>query len=351
MLEGGSFRHIAVREDGSVIAAGLSSYQGVFGDLAVFENHWLGAFGADGGLLWSQEIPFPVNEFGEYEERQLTSVSVASDGAVFIAILDYGDFDVSDNQVSKFAADGSALWTTILPSRPATVAATGDGGALVGGTALIDEATRVLGWAVRLDSLGAIVASRTWDNDDGRNSGFEASVASDVGLVLGGRAGTSAESSQAEAWFVWVDDDLQTERELRLPGSGGTDGVRSLRIGEDGNIIAGVDIDATAIVTLSPTGDVLSTEVTSPDYVQWSPYSPTAYLGGERSNCGDEIGFGSCGTAIFYGFESGAAQWETTFDCGASTGYALDAIESLVSVGCRGEGDALTAEIHRIVVD
>jgi len=349
-LDGGAFHHIAVRDDGSIVAAGLSGYQGTFGDLAVFEAHWVGAFGADGGLLWSQEIPFPMNEFGEYEERELTEVAIGPDGSVFVSIVDYADFEDSDNQVSKFAADGTPLWTTILPSRPRTVAATSEGGAIVGGIALSEtDPNAVDAWAARLDSLGAIVATRTWTNEDGRSTGFDAAIASDLGLVLGGHWGTATDSSQAEAWLLWVDDDLQTERDLRLPSNGGSDRVQSLRFGDD-TIIAHVDIDDEAIVTLSHTGDVLSTEITNPDYVTWSPYSPTGYLGGERSNCFDDLGGDSCGHAIFYGFDSGEPQWESLFECNAITGHAVDPTESVVSLGCSGEGDTIRGERPRIVV-
>lgn len=349
-LPGASFRHMAVRDDGSVIAAGLSGYQGVFGDLAVFEAHWIGAFGADGNLLWSEEIPFPINEFGEYEERELTSVSVGSDGSVLVSFVDYADFEDSDNQVSKFAADGTPLWATPLPSRPRAVAATADGGAIVGGLAISEDPNTVDAWAVRLDSLGAIVSTRTWTNEAGRNTTFDAALATDEGLFLGGSWGTDPTSSVADAWFVRVDDDLQTENERRLPASGSTDGIRGLRVGEDGNIIAQTNLGGSAIVTLSPSGDVLSTELTSSDYVMWSPYAATAYLGGERSNCLDEIG-NPCGPSVFYGFEDGQSLWEASFACNAITGLAVDASESIVSLGCTGEGDTITAELHRIVVN
>ena len=309
-LEGGAFHHVAVRDDGSIIAAGLSGYQGTFGDLAIFDAHWVGAFAANGGLLWSQEIPVPMNEFGEYAARELTAVSVGPDGSVFLSIVDYANVDDSDNEVSKLAADGTPLWTTILPAQPRAVAATSDGGALVGGLAASEtDPNAVDGWAVRLDSSGAV------------------------------------------AGFVWLDDDLQTQSERRLPASGATDGVLSLRAGGSGELVAQAALGGAAIVTLSQTGDVLSTAITNPDYVTWSPYSPTAYLGGERSNCSEELGGDACGTTIFYGFDGGETQWEATFDCNAITGHAVDATESIVSLGCPGDGDTLTAELHRIVVN
>ncbi|MGH1342355.1 MAG: hypothetical protein ACRBN8_12425 [Nannocystales bacterium] len=355
VLEGGSIQHLDVREDGSVVAAGVSGYQGTFGDLTLYDAMWVGAFAEDGGLQWERSLPFSQNELGELEERDLTGLDTGPDGSVFISLVDYSDIPVSDNAVSKFSADGEPLWTTTLPSRPRSVAATGNGGAVAVGLELAeDNPNAVYGWAVHLDSLGAIVATRTWTNSEGRGTLFDSVLVSEQhGFLLGGSWGTSPESSQAEAWLVWVDDDLQTLAELRLPASGGTDGINDLRLGEDGNALAVVDIDDRAVVTVSADASILSTVLVDPELVFGSAYSPTGYVGSERSNCAESFDPATdCGVAAYVNIEDEEQQWtHTTPGCNAGVSHAFDAQGALVVLHCNTQGDdglELRSELHRL---
>lgn len=359
VLEGGSIQHIDVRADGSVVAAGVSGYQGTFGDATIFESLWVGAFAEEGGLLWERSIPVPLNELGELDAHDLSGLSAGPDGSVFISLVDYSDIPVSENSVSKFSADGEPLWTTTLPSRPRSVAATGTGGAIAVGLELAeDNSNAVYGWAVHLDSLGAIVATRTWTNAEGRGTLFDSVLASDEhGFLLGGSWGTSPESSRADAWLVWVDDDLQTSAEVRLPASGGTDRVSDLRLDADGNGLAIVDVDDRTLVTLSPEATIVSTVLIDPDLVLRSPYSSTGYLSSERANCADSLdpSAGCPGVASYVGIEDEERQWEHTDQrCSAGTGHAIDAESSLVVLHCttlvEEGGLEISAELHRLEV-
>lgn len=355
ILDSGSIHDIDVRADGSIVAAGVSGYQGTFGDLTVYDGLWVGAFAEEGGLLWERSFPFPQNEFSESDDLDLTGLATGADGSVFISIVDYSDIEESNNEVSKFSADGEPQWTATLPSRPRSVAATGNGGAIAVGLELAeDNPNAVYGWAVHLDSLGAVVGTRTWTNPDGRGTLFDSVLASDAhGFLLGGSWGTSPASSQADAWLVWVDDDLQTIAELRFPASGGTDRVTELRLDADGNALAVVDVDDLTLVTVSPDATILSTVVTDPDLVLRSPYSSTGYLSQERSNCAESLDpSAGCAVAAYAGIEDEDRQWEHTVEgCSGGTGHALDAQTSVVVLHCQTQTDdglAIAAELHRL---
>ncbi len=351
-LVGGSIQHIGVRDDGTVIAGGISGFLGVFGDLAEYENNWIGAYDLDGTLLWEQVLPKPTGEFDERQELGLTDVAVGPDGSVFATIIDYS---ASDNQILKYAADGDELWTTTLPARPNTVAPTYEGGAIVAGYISPDQADITFGWAARIDSAGAIVGTRTWENPDARVSTFEASTTTDDGVILGGRWGVSPVSTESEAWMVRIDDDLQTLSDTRLPGSGATDSLHILRLDDNGNILAGLRSDGDAVLTLDLSGDVLSSEPVDPDVVMWSPHSGTGFLGGDRNNCFEQIGGGDCGQAAFSGFDGSERLWDVSIEgCNAVTGHAVDAFESVVSVYCSNvvNGDVVVeAQLHRIIAE
>lgn len=357
--QGTAISHIDVRSDGATVVAGPSGYAGVFGDLALYETDYVGVFETDGTLLWEDERSKTVNEFGELEEGGINAIGVGPDGAVFTAYIDYADFEESNNRVRKYDAQGTVEWETILEGRPWDIAGTADGGALVVG--LIgdeDDANTVHGWAARIDSAGAVVSTRRWESDEGRGTLFEQVEISDNDeMVIGGRWGTSPASSQSDAWLLSVDDDLNPSWELRLTPSGATDRVYDLRFDSEGTLVAIVGLGDLELASVSPTGELLSTETVDPDLAPLSVYAADSYLAVERSNCASEIGEGSgCGLAPFRGVEAGDTRWDITVQgCDANTGFALDASESLVSVGCNfmnADGDwDFRGELHRILVD
>lgn len=361
---GAGIQHIDIRADGFVAAGGVGGYQGTFGDLALFDSHWVGAFNPDGTEAWHQEIEIWTTPSGEIREQSLTAVAIAPDGSVWATIIDYGTFDEGLNELWKFDPDGTRVSQTNLFRRPSAVAATPDGGAIVAGYGpVVEDNNAIEAWAATYRSDGVNLDTRTWANPDGRNTQFSSVALTDSGYVLGGSWGTDPASSRAQAWFVFIEDTFDDDDDLddiladvKLTASGATDRVRGVRVDDDGNVVATVDISDSAIVTLSPAGGVLSTEFVDPDVVMWSPYSATGFLGGDRNNCFDSIGGDSCGQAAFSGFESGERLWEVPFEgCNAINGFALDANESVVSVGCNfmnedGDWD-VRGELHRILAD
>lgn len=357
VIEGASIDDLEVRSDGSVIVAGRIGDLGMFGDSTVYENLWVAAFAEQGGLLWERTFPFPENELGEPDERYFSGLSTTPDGSVFATLIDFSDTPVSENEVSKYSADGTLQWTTILPYKPRSVAGTGNGGAIVVGLEPAeDNPSAVYGWAARIDSLGAIVATRTWTNPDGSGTLFDSVTASDEhGFLIGGSWGTSTEGSRADAWLLWVDDDLQTLAEIRLPASGGTDRVSTLRVDADGNGLAIVHFDAPTLVTVSPEAAILSTVVIDPDLVLPSPYSATGYLGTEPTNCADgDDPAEPCADAAFVAIEDEERQWEHTIQgCAAGPRQSLDAQTAIVALYCDLQTDdgvttSTSVELHRI---
>ncbi len=361
---GAGIQHIDARPDGFVAAGGVGGYQGTFGDLALFDSHWVGAFNPDGTEAWHQEIEIWTTPSGELREQALTAVAAAQDGSVWVTIIDYGTFDEGLNELWKFDPDGTRVSQTNLFRRPSAVAATPDGGAIVAGYGpVVGDDNAVEAWAATYRSDGVNLDTRTWGTPDGRNTQFSSVAVTDSGYVLGGSWGTDPASSQAQAWFVFIEDTFDDSDDLddvvtdvKLTATGATDRVRALRVDGDGTVVATVDISDSAIVTLSPTGEVLSTELVHPDVVMWSPYSATGFLGGDRNNCFESIGGDGCGQATFSGFESGERLWEVPVEgCDAINGFALDANESIASVGCNfmnedGDWD-VRAELHRILAD
>lgn len=361
---GASIQHIDGRPDGFVAAAGVGGYQGTFGDLALFDSHWIGAFNPDGTEAWRQELEIWTDPSGEIREQQVTAVAAAADGSVWATIIDYGSADEGLNELWKFGPGGTRIAQTFLARRPLAVAATSEGGAIVAGyLSVIDDPNATQGWAATYQSDGVNLDDRNWENPAGRNTAFSAVTVTDFGYVLGGRWGTDPASSQAQAWFVVIEDAFDDDDDLddliadvKLPATGATDGVRSLRVDDEGNILAEVDISEAAIVSLSPSGEVLSTQSVDPDLVLWSAHATEDFLGGDRNNCVESIGGEGCGQAAFAGFEGGARLWDEPFDgCNAVTGFALDSTTSFVSVSCNfmdANGDwNLRGELHRIVAE
>lgn len=357
--QGTAISHIDVRSDGATVVAGPSGYAGLFGDLVVYENDYVGVFDADGTLLWEDEQPKPVNDVGEIEEGAINGIGTGPDGSVFVAHIDYADIDESSNRVTKYDADGTVLWEAGLAGRPSDVAGTDDGGALVVGLIGDEDDPNVAhGWAARLDSAGAIVSEQRWESDEGRGTLFEhVAISEDDAMIIGGRFGTSPASSQSDAWLLSVDDDLNVDWELRLSPSGATDRIYDLRFNDAGTLLAIAGLGDLELVSVGASGELLSSEPVDPDLAPLSVYAPDSYLAVERSNCAETIGSDpGCGLAPFRGVEGGGTRWDLTIEgCNANTGLALDASESLVSVGCNfmnADGDwDFRGELHRIVID
>lgn len=348
-----AFQHIGAREDGSMVVAGPSGYAGVFGDLAVYTDLYVGVFDTNGALLWEDERPLAVSEFGEVKEGEIKGIGTGPDGTVFVAQIDYGDDTDSDNQVLKYGNDGELLWTTPTPARPFDVVGTMDGGAVVVGQLHdVNNPGVVQGWAARLDADGSIVDTRSWEN--GRDTFFEHVAASKDSIVLGGRWGTSTLDSSSEAWLLWIDDELNTQAELRLPYSGASDRIDDLRIDENGAALALAALDVLSVVRATPDNGLISTTPVDASLAALSPYAAEAYLA-TRSDCTDETGDSPCGTHI-HAVDGGKTPWGAYLEgCAPTSGFAVDRQEFFFSVGCTFKDDDglwdFRSELHRVRVD
>ncbi|MEZ4450126.1 MAG: hypothetical protein R3B09_11670 [Nannocystaceae bacterium] len=153
-----SGRDMVVAPDGSIYVVGVSRFDAVSGAelLGYFSNVWLGRFDPAGELLWAQEeeiFPFRVEP---------SAVDLAPDGSVYVTLLDASRYLDGRNSLRKYDADGALIASVPLPWQPHAVAATPDGGVVVGGSQTLGLGTG-LGWARSYDPAGAFRGEFLWN--------------------------------------------------------------------------------------------------------------------------------------------------------------------------------------------
>jgi hypothetical protein len=138
----GWVQRVAAGADGSVYAAGQTQIDDLPGtvvppvSLDDARHVFVGAWTADGRLRWVTYLPFT----GSYAEPTVRGIAECPDGSVWVAccVVGAGGWSDDDVGVAHVAADGSILVASqfggTAVDRPAGLAVTADGDAIVAGT-------------------------------------------------------------------------------------------------------------------------------------------------------------------------------------------------------------------------
>ena len=242
---------MAIAGDGSIVVMGMSGYFFNGGDGGEFANTWVGKFDPAGALLWAVEQPLEPES-----SRSPIAVAVGPDGVIHVIIVDYGAPQSDGNQVRRFGPDGDELGASILPARPASIAATADG-VIIGGSQITGDNSSVA-WVAALDGAGEQVWARTFGDPGMRWAQIAAIAVDGDEAILGGALGVLPTSSQSEAWLLRLGvADGATVWDNTLSEAVATDVVLDLGLTDDGTILALGRESDTVLWAVSPAGEVL----------------------------------------------------------------------------------------------
>lgn len=188
---------MAPMPDGTLVVLGTQGFmpEPPFG--GTWSDAWIGGFTVDGTLLW--EVAEPLGE-AEYPQ----AIAVDGDGNIYTLHQDYSVDQGEQNRVVRRDATGVPLWEAVVEARPADLAVSAAGVLVVG---VRIDGNGSLAWAQALDTDGASVFERTWDNDiDEARSLFYGAARQGDQWVIGGGRGVERWSSASRAWLVAIDD-------------------------------------------------------------------------------------------------------------------------------------------------
>ncbi|MEZ4451659.1 MAG: hypothetical protein R3B09_19490 [Nannocystaceae bacterium] len=238
MVDDAGFTVLALADDGTFYVAGGQSFA-PDGDFSLYTQLWFARFAADGSMLWQILEPVDMLE----PPRFVTGLDIAPDGGLLATIRDESAVEGGDNALRKFAPDGTTLWKTTLPGQANAVAATLDGGAVVGGS--LPAGDHGVAWAQRLDGEGTPGWGRTWGDPELDVNAVQALAIDGDTVVVGGRLGIEPMTQESLGWLHRAELASGEPVWDRVVTAGlAADAITDLAITNDGQIIAGGVEDA-----------------------------------------------------------------------------------------------------------